>query len=810
MLERIVSVVFLVVWVALGTNSSAQEQAAVGGTITDSLGGQVSGASITLSRDGERVSETTSTDRGDYSFHAVAAGRYQIQVRAEGFEPRTTASFFVGPSGRAVMDVGLSIGPLQQEVVVTAAATEMPASQIGAQVTVLDSRTLDNLAKTDVLEALRLVPGAQIIQAGQRGAVTSFLVRGGASNFNKVLIDGVPANDIGGGFDIGSVATAGVDSVEVLREANSVLYGSDSLAGVVSITTRRGRSRIPELVYAVDGGNLGTVRNAAAIAGAVKRLDYFSEYAHFRTDNDLPNNAYRNGTYAGRFGVALGNRTHVSGTVRRVDRRYESPNAINFYQVADDSRQQDDFTYAGVAGHSQITDRWQSTVRFASMTQNLFSENLSPSGEPFDPFGFGASYLGRTVTIRGANGYSVTGRAILDFGGTYPSLFDAHTNRNVVSGQTTFQVARGLDVSGGGRFEREEGFTELGSDPRSESHRNNAGAFVEARASLSRVFVSGGVGFEHNDAFENAVSPRISVAAYLRNPSASNVGDTKLIFNAGKGIKAPAIFQELSSLFVLVTPSQAASLGVDAIGPERARNLDVGIEQGLWQGQLRVRGTFFHNEFDNLIEFVSKNVLPQVGVPAAAAAATAFGAYVNSQSYRARGIETSADAMVGTRVRAAASYTYLDAVVTESFSGGALAPAINPAFPGISIGQFSPLVGARPFRRPTHSGSLLFSYTQGRGQVTIAGYFSGRQDDSTFLSDEFFGNSMLLPNKDLTAAYQKIDLSGSYRVHSRFTWYGSLENLGGERYEAAAGFPALPRAFRTGVRVTLGGDPSRP
>jgi hypothetical protein len=80
-------------------------------------------------------------------------------------------------------------------------------------------KKLDALAKPDVLEALRLVPGAQVVQAGQRGAVTSLFVRGGASNFNKVLIDSVAANDLGGGFDFSSVAVTGVDSVGRLSQS---------------------------------------------------------------------------------------------------------------------------------------------------------------------------------------------------------------------------------------------------------------------------------------------------------------------------------------------------------------------------------------------------------------------------------------------------------------------------------------------------------------------------------------------------------------------------------------------------------------
>ena len=88
------------------------------------------------------------------------------------------------------------------------------------------------------------------------------------------------------------------------------------------------------------------------------------------------------------------------------------------------------------------------------------------------------------------------------------------------------------------------------------------------------------------------------------------------------------------------------------------------------------------------------------------AAATEFGANVNSQSYKAQGVETSMDAVVG-RFHASASYTVLDAEVTESLSNSTLQPAFNPAFPDIPIGQFSPLVGQRPFRRPKNLGSML-------------------------------------------------------------------------------------------------------
>jgi vitamin B12 transporter len=191
------------------------------------------------------------------------------------------------------------------------------------------------------------------------------------------------------------------------------------------------------------------------------------------------------------------------------------------------------------------------------------------------------------------------------------------------------------------------------------------------------------------------------------------------------------------------------------------------------------------------------------GVPPAVAAGTAFGAYINSSSYDAEGVELSADAALGAGLRVSASYTYLSAEVSEAFGRGAV---FNPSFPGVPIGAYSPLVGARPFRRPANSGTLFVAYATGPFDVALSGYFAGKRDDSTFLSDGFFGSSLLLPNKDLDPAYQKIDFSASYHLHPRARVYTSIENLLNQEYAAAFGFPSLPATIRVGVSVGLGGD----
>jgi iron complex outermembrane receptor protein/vitamin B12 transporter len=106
-------------------------------------------------------------------------------------------------------------------------------------------------------------------------------------------------------------------------------------------------------------------------------------------------------------------------------------------------------------------------------------------------------------------------------------------------------------------------------------------------------------------------------------------------------------------------------------------------------------------------------------------------------------------------------------------------------------------------------GSVYLGYARRKLALALSGNIVGRRDSSTFLFDSSFGPTMLLPNRNLSAAYQKIDVSGSYRFNKYLQIYSSIENLASQHYDPAPGFPALPFNFRSGIKVTLGGEASR-
>ncbi len=88
----------------------------------------------------------------------------------------------------------------------------------------------------------------------------------------------------------------------------------------------------------------------------------------------------------------------------------------------------------------------------------------------------------------------------------------------------------------------------------------------------------------------------------------------------------------------------------------------------------------------------------------------------------------------------------------------------------------------------------------------MTGTFVGRRDDSDFLSDKDLGPNLLLPNRNLDGAYQRIDIGGSYQINHSLSVYSDLQNVLSQHYAEAFGYPALPFTFRSGIRITLGGE----
>jgi vitamin B12 transporter len=790
----------------------AAHAATVQGTITDSLGAVISNARVELISNTKLIASTTANAIGRYEFRDVAAGRYQVCASAPLFDLITSKSFYVGESATANVDLLLAIGRVSEAVTVTATGTPTPQAQVGASISLLSGD--DYADKLDVHETLRLVPGVQITQSGGRGGLGELFVRGGYHDATKVLIDGIPGNDIGGAVDFGVLATTGIDQIEVLRGPNSALYGSDALAGVVSMNTARGITPLPQITYAVDGGNFGSYRQEGMLGGSHRQFDYFSDFARFDTANVIPRSSFHNGTYAGNFGWTPKPTTEFRATVRHLATAAGEPNAIQFFGIPDDAVQKEQHAYVGVTFQQQTTQRWHNLLRYGALRLRFQFTDYAPTGIPYDSPVVGPEYIGAPVTIRGANGYTVSGQAIFQPVQTYPNQFLTSTDRDFVYAQTEYQVKPQLTALFGFRYEAERGSTQPNFGVPSADRRNYSYTLQLVGSFANRLYYTLGSGIEKNAVFGVEATPRASLAYYLLRPDSSGVfSGTKLRANFGTGIKEPSLSDAGTSLFTLLQElsngSQLTShFHISPIGAERSRTYDGGLEQSLFVGRAKLGITYFHNEFNNLIEFVPMQGLIDLGVAPSVANALQFGATVNSQSFRAQGVETELEYRLGRHFVARGGYTYLDAVVERSFNSDAIGPSFNTAsnFSTIPIGVFSPLIGARPFRRAPHTGYLAVSYRHSRWTTSLTGTFVGTRDDSDFQFDKDGGTSLLLPNRNLDAGYQKLDIGGSYQVNHALSVYADVQSVLSQHYDEAFGFPALPFTFRSGIRVTLGGE----
>ena len=147
--------------------------------------------------------------------------------------------------------------PVEEEIVVTASRSPEPAREVGSSVTVLDRDEIERRGVATVLELLRTVPGVEVSQGGGPGRVASVFLRGATSAQTLVLLDGVRLNSPAtAAFDLADLTVDGVERVEILRGPQSVLYGSEAMGGVVSITTRRASDGLAGGVEAEAGGVL--------------------------------------------------------------------------------------------------------------------------------------------------------------------------------------------------------------------------------------------------------------------------------------------------------------------------------------------------------------------------------------------------------------------------------------------------------------------------------------------------------------------------------------------------------------------------
>ena len=665
------------------------------------------------------------------------------------------------------------------------------------------------------------------------GADLALFIRGGDSDANKILLDGVSIGDLGGRFDFGPLSTTAIERAEVYRGPDSSLYGADAESGVVSFTTPHGTTSFPSVLFHGDVGNFIPRMEDLEVAGAHNKLDYLGEYNWLQTANNLPNDEFHVGTAAANLGWQPNGSTQIRGTVHYGVDATGVPNAWQFYHVADNATEKDQDIYLSASIDNQTTPDFHNLVRYGLTRKREQYSLWQPSGQliEYDPIDGYSAYYGAPVTITGANGYSVSGQAQLDFPETYPFQYQLVSNRDQVMYQGDYQFTPHLNALIGFNYADERGSQNIPSFfTHNVTERTNYDYLAAVHGDFkNRFFYTLGGSLEHYSQFGVQTSPRAGFSVYALRPRKGIFSGTRVLFNYGNGVREPALTDQFSSLYEFLVgngyQSTAQQLHISPLAAPTSRTYEGGVEQSFLSERIIFRASYFHNQFGREIESVGGRLLPNL-IPNLTTAQqqeleTALGYYytddyglsVNTEAFRAQGIESSVEGGIGRNIFMRGGYTYLQAAVQRSFDSDneAFFGGYAPTFNGIPIGAISPLKSARPFRRPPHTGFFTATYTSHKFTALFTSAFASRSDDSTYLEFEDIngGNSLLLPNRNLDYGFARIDLGGSYQLLSWLGIYAQAENLTDNQHIAPIGYVSLPTSIRTGLRLQWGKGSSR-
>jgi vitamin B12 transporter len=725
------------------------------GTLSDASGAGVGGVQVTARPEGQSEGETwsaTSAATGEYSL-SLPAGRYHVQFQRP---PFVTRDFVIelAPGVSRTITFRLDLERLSSSVIVTAQAEPTLAQETSAPATTITRNEIDARQAVSLPDVLVFAPGISVGRTGAEGGSASIFLNGGNSNFTKVLVDGTPINPPGGAVDFSNLTLDNIDKVEIVRGAESAIYGTDAVSGVIQLFTHRGTTRIPEFSAFSEGGNYSSARGGGQISGLLGAFDYSGAASYLETAGQGPNNDFINRTLSGNFGYAFSNSNHLRLSLRNNTGEAGIPGQTVFEPPSLHQRYALHVFNSNARWDFTTGSHWHHEISGGESYNRQHSFNPTQSFYATDPNAFCPQ----------ANPTSVPTAEFCD------STFDDHYeyNRANVSAQTSY-LLRNLGATAGYQYEVEN--ASLPFLIASHVRRNNQGGFLDFHfLPHSRISLDFGARAEANANFGTRVVPRAGASIALRNGKGF-WGDTRYRAFYGEGIKEPRFDQNYSDQF--------CDVGNPALKPEASKNWSTGIEQKLADNRIKVSAEYFYYRFYDVISFAFCTPLAPCGTLSFPSCPSGFGYYFNTDRARARGTNITVEARPVHWLMLVGNYSHDDSLVIAAPN------AFDP----------SELPGNRLIRRPPNSGSLTMTATFHRFNLLLAGYFTGERTDSDFLGLGFTRNP----------GYARFDVATSYNFNRGFSVYGRATNLLDKQYQDALGYPALGRDFRIGMNYRFSG-----
>ena len=593
--------------ISLPAQSNTSE-AQLSGRLTDFSGYGVGDVRITAELEGSPnapgVSATSGPD-GAYLLR-VPPGRYRIHFGHTSFVPRDFVLDLAAGESRA-LDLRLEIERLSESVVVTANAQPLEANRTPAPVDVLSHQEIEQRQAVSIPDLLQFSPGVAIGRTGAEGGTASVFLNGGNSDFTKVLVDGTPINPPGSAVDFSSLTTENIDKVEVVRGAESAIYGTDSVSGVIQLFTHRGETRVPAFGLYAQGGSYSSARGGGELSGLAGKFDYSAAASYSRTDGQGPNDAFFNRALSGNFGYAFSQTNQLRLSLRN--------------NTSD----------AGIPGPTLVAppDLFQGYGQHILSIHARWDLATGPHWR---------HELNGTESYTRQHSFATPPDQF-----TYDTLL--RFNRAGLAAQSTY-IARSFSAAAGYQYEVENGGISFVSP--GHLRRNNQGGYLDFRYSpLSRLSFDFGIRAEANASFGTRVVPRAG-GSYLLHYGKGLFGDTRYRAFYGQGIKEPRFDQTFGT--------DPCFPGNPHLKPEASKGWSTGFDQKLFSDRLKLSADYFYNRFYDMVSF-APNPSPNPDF---------CGTYFNTDLAFARGVNLASELRMRKWLFVYGNYTYDDTRVLQS------------------------------------------------------------------------------------------------------------------------------------------------
>jgi len=557
-----------------------------------------------------------------------------------------------------------------ENLIVRASRTPQPLNQLGSAVSIIDREQIERRKAPFISDYLQDLPGVSVSRAGSFGSQTQVRVRGGEANHALVLIDGVEVNDPAASdeFSFEQLTSWDVERIEVVRGPQSALWGSDAMAGVINITTRRTEDGTSIGGFG-EGGSFGTTYYGGHLGSDFGRGSV--DFSASRYDTDGENISRDGGEEDGYENISASLHGAFEATDdlslslfgRYSDGTSEFDAIDGATSLPTDAPLESDveiFLVRATGDLSLAADRWLNRAQFTYANSDRDNKDGRAAGDPLidDPVDFKGDRYG------------------FEYQTSYDFNSDPETNRLILAIEHE-------------RDEYEQSGPITFGDPNQKQEIDNTGVVAEYLIQpWNSVNLSASVRYDDNSDFDDETTWRLAGTWRFDETS------TRLRASAGKGQKSPT-FTERFGFF------PGSFVGNPDLRPEESYGFEFGVSQEAAAGKLLANLTYFYDRVEDEINgFV---------FDAGSGSFTAANADGNS---RRRGVEFDVSAELPAGFDAQASYTYVDAKEPDADNGGKRREIRRP--------------------RHMAAANLNYRFLNERARLNLNVSYTGKQKDDFF------------------------------------------------------------------------------